>query len=326
MKHITLKSASLALAACFSTVASAGVEVSTALSGLRYHLVDLDLNDGIAAAVTFNSPATLFTMYDYSRPWGSGGTPVPVTGRPFEAAPTSFDGGPGEASGQVTANGYRLAAAMQTSQLLSAQLLADNKERLEAPYATGASLHGAAAQASSLSFDNGRTIDNIQWTLAPNTALVVEGVVDTTLSMDLSDLDRSLLSTYVDERGGHFDVSAYAFTQAYLGVEDDRGDTPWQSATSMVDTTVTWGQEGDAVVADNLTQPMGSKAFSFRVDNTKPSALSGHFGFGSMLFASASIKGLVNEPVSSVPEPTSMLQWGLGLLALRVLTRRRQRP
>lgn len=317
MKHISikLKGSVLALAACFSTAASAGMDVGTSLTDLRYRVVDLDLQDGIDAAVTFHTADTLFTLYDYSRPWAAGGTPVPVTGSIFAAKPTSFDGGPGKALAEVTATGYRLSASMQTSQLLSAQLLAEQKAQLEAPYSSGASLHLAGAQVSSSNFDGLHTRSNVQWTLAPNTALIVEGNLEATATMDLSDLDRSLLHTYVDELGGYLDVRAYMSTEAYLQTEDARGESQWQTAFRKVDRTLSWGQAGDAVLIDQSSQP-GSGPFSLRMDNTSRTAMTGYLGFSSSLFAGSHIGGLLNEPAPSVPEPST---WAFSLAGLAAM-------
>jgi hypothetical protein len=222
----------------------------------------------------------------------------------------------------ATADGYTLSATVPTNQLLNAQLLADKKSLIEAPYSSGAQLHLAGAQAASA-----LAPDGIRWTLTPNTALIVEGTVNAQLKTDLNDLDRNLLKTYVDDQGGHFDVHAYASTGLYLSTPDARtlSGQRFVNAGSGTEQTVSWSRNGDAVLTNGSLVP-DNGSFELRMDNTDHNAMTGMLGFSSTLFASSQIGGLLNEPAPSVPEPGTWALMSLGIVGLAAAAKCRRQP
>lgn len=320
----TVRGALFTLTSLCSAVASAGIDISTSLTGLRYHVLDLDPHDGITAAVTFTGGSPLFNLVDVSQPQGMWGKEIPVMGQPFAAQPVSFDGGQGFATGQANARGYSLSAQVPTSQLLNAQAVAAVQTRLEQPYTSGAQLHLAGAKAyTSLG------AEGIRWSLTPGTALVIEGQIGTTYSMDLSDLDKQLLEQSVTSKGHEFSAHAYAFTGLVLSKDNMNWQADPQTYTSsassgLVDHDISWGPQGQMVVQDKSVSPTPSKAFTLSLSNTGHTAATGELSFSSMLFASSQISVPFDQMASNVPEPDAWAMMGLGLLGVATITRRRR--
>lgn len=322
-----VRGALFTLATIFSAAASAGIDISTSLTGLRYHVLDLDPDDGITAAVTFTGGSPLFNLMDRNNPQAVGGTVIPVMGQPFAALPTSFDGGPGLASGQASATGYRLSASVPSSQLLNEQTVAAKQGLIEQPYSPGAQLHLAGAQAYTP-----YNTEPIRWTLTPGSALVIEGELGAELNMDFSDLDTKLLEQLVTRKGHEWAAHGYAFTGITLS-KDNWFNENWQASpdtyvssasSGVLNRTVSWGPQGQAVVLDKSDKATPSTAFALSLRNTDKKAMTGELNFSSMLFASSNISVPFDQMTSNVPEPATWALMGMGLLGVVASRSRRQ--
>lgn len=274
------------------------------ISGLAYHLEDLDADDGIAPWVQFHGvgvSAGYYTEQEGSHHITLG---TDVFARPIgsiSSASGEFTlGGSGTA---YTASGLLDASSVQNLSGVGAQAsdwLYYNSAGVLSHYGSGLDESGLPSPV------NGEQA----WTLSPNTALVIDGVTQVNAAVDLGKFTQgSLLQDMVAGQYG-LQLTSQAFTtvQLYTGSgEDGFGDSAdfMASARQVVNSEGVFG-DPDFAASDSFRD-----SFSIRLANTTAGELKGHFFLGV---------GLANIlDVTPIPEPgtLALMSLGLGLIGWR---------
>lgn len=309
-KH--LAAASLMAVACSqSTLAQTLVTASSSVTNLRYHLVDLDPNDGVTPWVSFD-------LYDYMthQPAGVGSSTFDLaayagfqTGS--ESSTTSLTGNVFSAdSGSVsTVRSSLLASKNANNMVASAQVT--EADLANPTYREGANTWVYTAS-SSVNFGYGNLngiYDN--FALSAHTAFVIDGVSDSGATIDTSSLTQGALASYVDGPNESISISTMGIANLYISAFLLNEKTQFyerqeaygyasSSSKVLVDATGTH-------VLPSVDQPNEHTPFELVFTNDKSQYVT-----GTMLWYVYNNIEIANY----VPEPDTWALFGLGLLGI----------
>lgn len=313
---MTMKSAWLAgamsLALCTPGWAQSDAVLSTGsawISGLSYHLEDLDPSDGVTPWVRFNQVGAYAGYYQpndaqhvvlsndvFSQPIGS------VTSQSGELAA----GGSGTA---YTAYSQLKASTVQDLNGVGAQA----GEWLYVDSTGVVSGYGSSVDDSGVPSP---LVGDHAWTLSPNTVLVIDGTTQVQAHVDLSQLTQGSLVQHM--AGGQYGVqlTMLAFTAVRLSADGADGEPFGDSAEAFASARQILDASGLSLDPDYLLSDSFRNSFSVRLSNAGTDELSGQ------LFMSVGTAATLEA--TPVPEPSSwaLMGLGLGLMAWRTKGRR----
>lgn len=257
---------------------------SAQLTNFRYHLIDLDPDDGIAPSIQFamGNQVALFASQgeSNSQSYLSSSSPFDT-----EAGPYSVQRG----SDQAIVDGNNLSASSDIH-------IADAVPSSNASIFSGQHQATLGSRGSSLvsPYSQG-------WTLSARTALVVEGHALATVNNDLASL-LPLTDKVIDS-------SSSASISMRLNAERDPTlDTAFSKSvfqSSYLDASGTiWTHASDPATLD--------EALFLTISNEGSTSMKGRLSFGLSAVTSVSMQTLT----SSVPEPS---QWALYLMGVTLL-------
>ncbi len=309
-----LSSAVLALVAAMGSAHAVTLADSTAsLTNLKFTLVDLDPSDGIAPSVTF----------------GSGG--LSTYFQQGAAEPLSMDqalGGlfSGTASGSLGNNSYQIALPSEItlrSRVDSADLLLGESYPGQSEY-LGSAYAANEYYAENDPFNEGAVASS--FTLSANTALFITGQASARSKVATSaDLEGAALASLFDpalaDVGGLVSgFESYARVAMQLSSTPDYFESPEPNArTSRFERT-----SG----ASGVDSPEGfdSGAFALSFANGEAESADAYLNLNVSTYASgwAAALALSTFKVAAIPEPSTYLLMGLGLVGIGLARSRHQ--
>jgi hypothetical protein len=307
----------LVAAAAASMSAHAGaITGSASLTGLSYHLVDLDPNDGIAPWITFDGSGyvgagsaiitvdALNNQVTNADPHISSGSIFSSTASSYQSpnGAVSFTYGPTGASSAVDISGASLGQLNGAAQ----------------PLYTVSGLAGTDYGSQYLP-DFGASVPmsgDFSFTLSPNTALVIDGQVQASISVDLAQIPQGS-SMQQDIQAGLYTAHAMGIIGAGAGFVSAN----YEILSSQV-TMLMVGQDLDAsgVQWSGLPSSDSSALTPFELTFTNDGIDAKKGGF----VAGAGAMGGVSFEAVPVPEPGTWALMGLGLAGLMAISRQRR--
>lgn len=331
VRWVALAALSLAQALAHASDAADVVTLNSSLSGFTFRLVDLTPDDGQTPWLKLNlGPGTgSWGGYSSAGDWEGLFPTTPVSNLDSRDQLGTAEGTSDSISGRSRASAEDLARFASTS--------FDNPQRstlsVYGQAQTGNVVSGGRADlyyVDPSSEGNGFVIKTIysdggpDFTLSANTRLVVEGNFKYQVDVNRQAATPALQAA-LDDGSAQLTVESSAWVQL-----------SWAKPLVDLDGTV-WGTADEALAAMNAANPTtgfqdfqgpgagsGSKAFSLSLDNNGSTSLEG------TLFGLAKTRFELNAPTAAlaaapVPEPGTYALMGLGMAAIGLATRRRQR-
>ncbi|KGM40393.1 hypothetical protein JY96_11110 [Aquabacterium sp. NJ1] len=307
------------LASLVSTASAAdGIVASGAASvtGLSYHLIDLDPTDGIAPSITFNDSyvgigVVTSTWTPQSQATGES-TRTP--GDLFTATPADFVSSSGNVTGSYNTNSATINSSLRASDL----------NAMASSYGTDGYTVSVTA-ASGMFFGRDETPDvpgvwfpfnpgQSAFTLSANTALVIDGQWHVNTGLDLTQVQPGAFIDSIQANGwsANFDSHSSAVVALQLDDGNEGGVFAWNSH----DLTQSLDGNGLGELFTNNVNDQADSPFSVQINNTGTSSVNGFLALG----ATADYKVTV-----AVPEPGTWALMGLGLVGVLVTAGKRRR-
>lgn len=307
--------ASLATLATTASAADTIASGSASVTGLSYHLIDLDPNDGIAPSITFNDSyvgIAADTGTSANQQFTPAGEWVRAPGDLFTSAPVNWT----SSSGNVTGNYNSNSAAISTT-LRGADLNA---------MATGLGGDGYSVTltaASGMFYGKDEFPDypgvliaynpgQSSFTLSANTALVIDGQWHVNASLDLNQLaSGAFLNSIQANAWNAFVVNHVA---AGVALQLDNGQDGVFAYNSVQYSQALDGN-GPGELFSQRDSEQSDAPFSVQINNASASSANGMLILGAEADYSVSV---------AVPEPGTWVLMGLGLVGIGVVARRRR--
>lgn len=287
---------------------------SASVTGLSYHLIDLDPTDGIAPSITFTGSyvgvGSVTSTWSDS-PWSfvPVGDSVHTPGDLFSSAPASYASSSGNVTGGYSSN----SAAINTSLSMT-----DFNALASAGSEGGYGVILTAASGMFFGRDDHPDYPGVwvplnpgqsAFTLSANTALVIDGQWHVNANLDLSQVTPGVfLNAFVTNH-----VSAGVALQL-----DDGKDGVFAYNSIGLQQSLDGNGPGELVI-DRMSDAPDSP-FSVQINNTSASSVNGALVLGAEADYNVRV---------SVPEPGTWALMGLGLVATGLVsgrsTRRKQR-
>lgn len=288
---------------------------SASLTGLSYHLVDLDPNDGVTPWITFDSSSfvgagSAVITVDALNNTLINADPHTSPGDIFSSVPGSYQSPNGAVSFTYGPTGA--SAAVNISGANLGQLQGGDQ-----PMYTISGLAGTTYGSQYMS-DFGASIPtsgDVSFTLSPNTMLVIDGQVQASLSVDLTQIPQgSALLQGV--QAGQYTAHAMSFIGAGAGFVSVTGEV----LTSQI-TMLSVAQDLDASGVSWAGSPASDSSaltpFELTFTNDSTDAKSAGFVAGAGVLAGVSFDAV------PVPESGTWALMALGLLGVAGAVRRR---
>lgn len=308
MSKTTWVAGALCLAACTSGWAQSDAILSTGsawISGLSYHLEDLDASDGVIPWVHFNQVGAYAGFYQ-----PNDAQHVLLSGDIFSRPIGSVTSQSGELSAGSSGTAYSSHSQLKASTIQGL----DGVGRPPGDWLYYDSNGVVSGYGSSVD-DSGvpsPMIGDHAWTLSANTALVIDGTTQVKADVDLRQLTQGTLVQNMAAGSYGVQLTMMAFTTVQLSATDLDGLTFGDSAEANVSARQILDASGLSSASDLPLSDSLRNTFSVRLENVSANDLSGHLFVGV-----GSVSTL--ESTSPIPEPGiwSLMALGLGLMAWR---------
>ncbi len=288
---------------------------SASLSNLTYQLIDLDPTDGITPWVQFSLGGNLDPGY-YS------GSPNAIS---FTPPTNSFL--PGQTTTATSSNGSAQAIAGPSQLLTSSSVSLSQVTPISSPMTSMG--NGASATVSSVTDPNTGTSVTPAITLSANTLLIIKGSASVQMSRDLTSLQAAVDASTAD----WVNVTAYQTAGISVTLSHQITSADGSSSTgtysdfslySPVDGTLTTSlyRGGDpSQLPLTLNYTSGVTPFTVQWANTGASSAMADLSIstGGSTYLEA-VPVYVSQP--PVPEPSTYVLTGLGLLAAGTVARK----
>ena len=289
--------------------AQTAASASGVINGLGYHLVDLDLTDGVTPWVKFSDIAGSIDGNGYFsvRTWYPNNNepgPTQKTNSLFNGASGSFGNATGTQAVSVSGSQISSAVTASVSDLNDPNSL------------TVRALGGVMYYATATFFGNSRDVFSVydaDWQLSPNTKLVIDGTIDLKAAADASLLTGTAAAQLLTSANKGLLLSSSSSVRMSLSTS---GDYASYSRTAYATSTLGAPSPGEHIgVPGSLAE-----GIQLSLSNTSNSALTGRFYYS---FESAA--SLTLTPVIYVPEPGTWALMALGLMGVGAASRRASR-
>lgn len=308
--------ASLATLASTASAADTIASGSASVTGLSYHLVDLDPNDGIAPSIIFND-----SYVGIAAVTGTGTsqqlTPVSewvrTPGDLFTSAPAALVSSSGNATGSYNSN----SAAISTT-LTGANLNAMPTDLGEYGYvktltAGSGMLYGKDEYPDYPGVLVPMNPGQSAFTLSANTALVIDGQWHVNAGLDLTQLAPGAFLNSVQANAW----SAYFVNHVAAGVAlklDNDQDGVFAYNSIALSQSLDGNGLGELIIQRESDQ--NDAPFSVQIDNASSASANGMLILGAVADYTVSV---------AVPEPGTWALMGLGLMGVLVTAGKRRR-
>lgn len=306
------------LLACLATTASAADTIasgSASVTGLSYHLVDLDPNDGIAPSITFNDSyvgigavngtGTLQQLSPVSE-W------VRTPGDLFTSAPAALTSSSGDATGSYNNNSASISTTLTGSSLNTMPTSLGEYGYVTTLTAASGMLFGKDEYPDYPGLLLPMNPGQSAFTLSANTALVIDGQWHVNASLDLNQLTSGAFLNSVQSNAW----SAYFVNHVAAGValQLDNGQDPVYAYNS-IGLSQSLDGNGLGELSIQRVSDLNDAPFSVQIDNASTSSANGLLILGAVADYAVSV---------SVPEPGTWALMGLGLMGIGSVARRRR--
>ncbi|HIV72322.1 MAG TPA: PEP-CTERM sorting domain-containing protein [Candidatus Aquabacterium excrementipullorum] len=283
---------------------------TASITGLSYHLVDLDLNDGITPWVQFGSNTYVLAS--------AGGSNQLSIGTPFDASLQTASVTGATASASVSTTGLQSSAWLDGQSIQN--LVVDTSSSNTSLYTSNAL---ATTRYGTLGAD-GLPVPGYKetnWTLSANTALVIDGIFTISVQVDGTQLAQGTLLQGAQAGGTYgliVDALANASFSIYAdGVYGGANPLPALSDEAVLQATAAhlWNVNGSGLDNQSLTQ-----SFTLQITNSLASTRTGLLTTSVATSTHALFTSPAFPPGAPVPEPGTwaLMGLGLGLMGWRV--------
>lgn len=305
------------LASLASTASAAdGIVASGAASvtGLSYHLIDLDPTDGIAPSITFNDSyvgigavtGTWINQYQVT------GESTRTPGDLFTATPANFVSSSGNVTGSYNTDSASINTGLRASDLNAM-----------------ASSHGTDGYSVSVTAASGMFFGRDElpdypgvwfplnpgqsaFTLSANTALVIDGQWHVNTGLDLSQVQPGAFIDSIQANGWSANFVSHSAAGAVLQLDGMDAVVAWNSH----DLRQSLDANGLGEVFTNNENDQADSPFSIQINNTGTSSANGFLALGAAADYTVTV---------AVPEPGTWALMGLGLVGVLVTAGKRRR-
>lgn len=294
---------------------------SASVTGLSYHLIDLDPNDGIAPSIQFHNSYVLTGDAKASGTTGVLNDNL-VSGDLFSSTGGTYQ----SSSGEVLAT-YSPASLTGNVQLSSASVQNLNGTDGGAVGDTARYFWGGGVGTG---FGTTTYVDGISapvpipmpavgdsaFTLSAHTALVIDGVAKVSTSVDLTKVASGALLDGIHTGALTADLYSDAGVMAFVIDANGNSGDSFQLFSSSAQSL---GPAGVLAIEGKPLSDSNETPFSLRIDNTTADLLNSGFLLG------VGGQATLNVHVVPVPEPASWAAMALGLVGLFGVARSRSR-
>ncbi|RTL30333.1 MAG: PEP-CTERM sorting domain-containing protein [Burkholderiales bacterium] len=304
---------------------------SASITGLSYHLVNLDPSDGITPWIQFQSGtyvglgSLVNTGYDYL-PIGSGSSATTdahtTNGDIFTAPGANYVSGSGEVNASYGPAGTSVTVRVNADQYsnLGGVGAFDPSHAIY-----NSTLLGASGMAYGSSFSpllgvnlpNPMGTTDTSFTLSPHTLLVIDGQMQSNAAVDLTTLKSGPLLDGISAGSYTLNVTLMAANGVVLA------DANGQVVDQFINTaTGSQARDQTGVLVNAAAIPptdASQSPFSVQFSNDSAEAVKGGLVIGS------GVASMTQFSIAAVPESSTWVLMGLGLLGVAVAARRQER-